>query len=653
MSQIFIPISACQSPENLQKALRDAQRSHASRIYLCTGDVGRIPFARGELRSTILQQFKDASALFERAGIETAAWITTLGFGIPMTHYNKDVAASYTRIRALCDRELDDAICPMDPNFCEMTEGIIEDLVRTGINMIMLDDELVLSVRPGIGCVCDRHMAEYCRRLGESVSREDVAHLVFSGGANRYRDVWIELMGDTLKTFCHRLRAAADRIDPTVRMGFCAGFSSWDFECADALELTRILAGKNRPFLRFSGAPYWLAARRFGMQNLQTYIEFARTQNAWCKESDMDIEVFTESDTYPRDRFHTPATYSECFHLATLASDGLPILKYMYDYMCAPDFETGYVEAHVRHLPLQKKIEEIFSGKSALGVRVYETMRKLKDAELGELFRKGEIPSHAAEKELMQRFAFSTAQMLITPHAIPTVYEGEGLCGIAFGENARCLPKTAFKKGLILDIKAAQILQGQGIDVGLRSAEPMVGGFIEQFGGQSPDTDLYATTVVHRITVDGRAEVLSRFISNEFFAKETFPAVYRYENENGERFLVCAFDAEKQKDSSSLYWSYGRGRQIADQIEWLGGAPLPFRCERHPQLYAVCRRDEVGMAIALVNCHEDEIWDATVTFDEPIDKVTFHACTGSRIDEHTVKIDYIKPFGFTALEIKK
>lgn len=653
MNQIFIPIAAAQSEENRKKTLDDVLRSRASRVYITPGDVGRIPFERGALRDELMRQYRETIALFDAAGVETAAWIGTLGFGIPMTHYNKAVAEHYTRIRSICDKSYDDALCPLDPDFTAMTEGIVEDLARTGVRMIMLDDELCMSVRPGIGCACERHMKEYCRRLGEEVSRDDLAHLVFTGGPSRYRDVWLDLMGDTLKDFCRRLRAAVDRVDPTVRLGFCAGYTSWDFEGADALELTRILAGNTRPFLRLSGAPYWLAARRFGRQSLQTYIEYARMQYAWCRASNLDVEVFSESDTYPRDRFHTPAAYSECFHLATLASDGLPILKYMYDYMCAPDFETGYVDAHVRNLPLQRQIDALFDGKEPIGIRVYEPMRRLKSAELGNLFPRGEIPTHAAEKVLMQRFAFSFAQMLVTPHAIPTVYEGDGLCGIAFGESARALPESARRHGLILDVKAAQLLQDAGVDVGLCSAEPMQGGFIELLGGISPDVDLFDTSEVYRVSVKEGAEIVSRFISNEFFATESTPAAYRYENADGERFLVYAFDAEQQKDSSSLYWSYGRGIQLADQIEWLGGKPLPFRCERHPQLYAVCRRDESATAIALVNCHEDEILDAKLTFSEPIGEVEFLACTGKRVDDHTVTIDYVKPFGFVALRLSQ
>lgn len=649
MSEIFIPAASFQPQKNIDMILADAKKSGASRVFFCLGDVGRYPFERNELRTELLENFKKNVKYFSDNGIEAGIWIGTFGFGGATTHYNKKIAEKYTRLRSMCGKTLDDAFCPMDENFTEMICGTIEDTARTGTRMIMLDDEMCMSVRPGLGCTCDLHMAEFCRRVGEKVTVEELAHKVFSGKPNKYREVWLDLMGETMKNFCRKAREAVDRVDPTIRLGFCAGYTSWDVEGADAIELTNILAGNAKPFLRFTGAPYWVGSRRFARQTLQTIIECARMQYAWCK--DLGIELFTESDTYPRDRFHTPAVYSELFHLATLASDNIPTLKYMYDYMCAPDFDTGYVEAHVRNIPIQDKVVEVFGNKTPVGIRVYETMRKLKDADLGNLFPEGVPTSHANEKLLMRRFMFSSAQMLLTSHAIPTVYDGEGICGIAFGENARHLPKEALNKGLILDIKAANILQEKGIDVGLLSDEKISGGFMELFNGESPDTDLFDTTTVHRVSVKDSAKVLSSFISNEFFAKETSPAAYLYENADGNRFMVCAFDAEDLADSSSLYWSYGRGRQIANAIEWLSGEALPARCERNPQLYLICKQNEKAMALGYFNIHPDEIVNAQIKLAKPTSSVHFINCEGKQLDDTTVIINYIKPFGFAGLEV--
>jgi hypothetical protein len=84
------------------------------------------------------------------------------------------------------------------------------------------------------------------------------------------------MQGDTLRKFCRTLREALDEVDPTVRMGYCAGYTSFDTEGVDAFELTHILAGSNKPFMRFTSAPYWHYAQRFGQAPMQTFIEYVR-----------------------------------------------------------------------------------------------------------------------------------------------------------------------------------------------------------------------------------------------------------------------------------------------------------------------------------------------------------------------------------------
>ena len=156
---------------------------------------------------------------------------------------------------------------------------------------------------------------------------------------------------------------------------------------------------------------------------------------------------------------------------------------------------------------------------------------------------------------------------------------------------------------------------------------------------------------MHKAVINENARVISKFISNQFFAKETFPAVYLYENANGQRFMVCAFDGEDQSDSSSLYWSYGRGRQVCDAVEWLAGEALPARCERHPHLYCVCKQNDKTMALGYFNIHPDEIVNAKVTLAKPAKAVRFFGCEGKQLDDTTVIIDYIKPYGFAGIEI--
>ena len=132
----------------------------------------------------------------------------------------------------------------------------------------------------------------------------------------------------------------------------------------------------------------------------------------------------------------------------------------MLDYNSSFSYERGYLSRHIGNLPLYQQIEKMFSGKKPLGVRVYETMDKITQADFTGI---ANPESYAANS------FFSYGARMLTDNAIPTVYEGNFGVGIAFGENARHLPKEAFENGLILDIRAARILMEQGVDVGLES----------------------------------------------------------------------------------------------------------------------------------------------------------------------------------------
>ena len=626
-----------------ERVLADLQKMGASRVYMAIGE--RFPFEKGERRNKILSTIKEKNEFYTAHGIECSVWMDTLGFGGGSAPYNKETAKGYTDIRSIVGKELDDAFCPLDEGFSEMTCELVRDICRTGVKMLMLDDELTLSARPGIGCACDLHLKEYRRRLGENIELSEIAQKAFMGEPNKYRRIWLELMGDTMRDFCQKIRAAADEVDPSIRIGFCAGYTSWELDGIDAIEIAKTLAGNTKPFLRFSGAPYWLANRRFGRQPISSVIEFNREQYLACK--DIDIEVFTEIDCYPRDRYRTPAAYSECLHLGTLAADGNDTMKYVYEYGCQPDYDGGYVKAHLKNSALYETVEKVFGDKEAVGVRIYNKMKKIGGADLPVV--SGRQFDHADEKQITTMI-FNCEEKLLTANTIPTVYEGRGICGIAFGENAKYLPDSAFDKGLILDTKAAKILENRGVDTGLSTFEKAPCRFMEQFG----DTEychLEDTGTVCLLTPKVGARAVSHYVPSEMYSDERYVSAYTYENEKGQRFLVYGFDAELLKPSSSLFWSYKKGRQLAEIIPWLGGEDLPVTCQGNPLLYQICKANGKKIASAFINCHEDEICDAEIRLSNPIKEVRFIGCEGEMISDRLLTVKNIKAFGFAAMEV--
>ena len=67
--------------------------------------------------------------------------------------------------------------------------------------MIMLDDELCLSVRPGLGCACDTHLAEFSRRIKERSQqmRTDSIARLYAKASGEYNAAQYERAIQTLR----------------------------------------------------------------------------------------------------------------------------------------------------------------------------------------------------------------------------------------------------------------------------------------------------------------------------------------------------------------------------------------------------------------------------------------------------------------------
>ena len=595
----------------------------------------------GERYARAIENMRETIAKYEARGYACGVWISTLGYGGPLFAGAVDAEEAFTSIRSVTGGVCEDAICPTDSKIVSRACRVVRDLAHAGAKMIMLDDDICLSVRPGLGCACDAHLAEFGKRIGREVTLSEIPQAVFTGEATALRKEWLKMQGDTLRGFCQALRDALDEVNPDVRMGFCAGYTSWDVEGVDAIELSRILAGRTKPFLRFTSAPYWVHLQRFGQMTMASLIEFARMQAAWAKDS--DGEVFSECDTYPHDRFHTPLSHVQCFDTATMLTPDVGVLKYFYHYPCKPETERGYIDAHLAQAADNEELQRLFYGTREVGVRVYEPMRKLADATL---------PHRFDQNWIMKKYAFSEAQKMLSVNAIPTVYEGEGLCGIAFGQNAAMLPESAFSKGLILDVTAAEILQARGIDVGLRSVRPLDITPLEDFFVGTPVSVYWSSDLCEIVPAEG-ARVLSRFTDVDFLGetprKET-PAAYLYENAQGMRFLVYAFRAENQSEASGMYWNYRRGEQIAEAIGWLGGKALPVVCVGAPYGYCRCNEKDDTVVLAYFNCGPDGVDALDCRFAFPIRDFRVIGGVGERTDERTIVLRDIRPFGYATIE---
>ncbi len=577
---------------------------------------------------------KKETEYFHSLGYEVGVWLWT---------FMLKGENSFTHMTTVSVEEevLQDCYCPTDPDYVADTAAFIAGAAATGVDLIMFDDDFRYGcLNGGVACLCPHHVRIINEKVGENLTRAELAEKILTGNKNKYRDAWIETNGDSFRTFAKAVRAAVDCVNPKIRMGACACLSSWDLDGVDAYELATLLAGDTKPFVRLSGAAYWPARGSWGTR-IGDVIEQERMEEVWTRRG--EIEIFSEGDAFPRPRTVCPAAYLEGMDTALRADgrmDGM--LKYAIDYTSSADYESGYVERHLRNKPIYEGIEKMFSGKTAVGVRNYAEGPKVSYMELGN--------TPATGNDLYSSSFFSSAARSFAATSIPTCYDGKGVTGACYGEAAWSLPEGARKNGLILDAVAAKILHQNGVDVGIRAFGEARSVSTEIFTADNEWIDAYKSrpfdhTFSDAIRVESYGEHEGRKI----------PMSYTYENADGERFLVLNFDT--RIISKGLYAPssrhYARSRQYAEAVKWLSkGAALPAYCYGNPDLYILSKKGADGsMSVGLWNFCIDWIYDPKIVLDREYKGISFLNCSGS-ISGNVVTLSDLSPFGFCAFEVK-
>lgn len=618
--------------KNRDEVVNTLKKCKVQRVFLCGGLYFTVPG-----RYEMLEKLKEYAAFFKKNGFETGIWTSTVGHGIVLLHETKKkVQSKYDLVRTAQGNEISDTYCPYGESFRKDIADWVATLSGTGVDLVMLDDDFRMSQRSdGLGsitCCCDHHLKLMSELCSEPVTLETVQNFVLKGEKNKYRDAWMKVQGDGMRLLAKDIRAAVDKTNENVCIALCSAWCNWDIDGADALELAKILAGKNKPVLRLHGAPYW---QRFGMYSSTTIsvTELERMLFSFCK--DRDVELFTEGDTYPRPRFNVPSAHLEVFDTMQRAQGEIDgILKYMFDYVAAPEYENGYAKAHLRNLPLDEALSKEFANSEGLGVRIYAYPHLLK---------KAEIPENSEE---MLAITPTVSAAYLAENGIPTVYSGEGLCAGVFSYNALEVPLEAIKNGAVIDAKSAKILQNRGVDVGIEAVlgEVNIGVSRELYGQKIAPVN--ENCRILKLSLKEKAEPISTVKAGE---TETVTS-YRYENANGQKFFVMCFDCAEVFHGMRL--NYLRRESLRGAVEWISGKKLPAYCEQSPYVYTVIKKKGEKTLVALVNCFEDDVIEPTVKLDKCYSSVRFINGNGRLSDDTLILDAYVPAYKFVAFELE-
>ncbi len=612
--------------KNKQLILDELRAFDANRVMLNFENAldGHILLYKEEEYKRQIDYMKEACDFFKQHGYEVGAWFWGLQF---------DEAFDFVKIKTVNGNCPKHFACPTDERFLEMFQNCLKDVARTGVDIILLNDDVRFGQWGGFGCLCENHVEMICNQLGERIGEDRLKKLILSGGKNKYRDAFLKANKISLENYAIKMRQAVDEVNSDIRLGFCACLSSWDID-GDAFKLSRLFAGKTKPMLRLIGAPYWATGKAWG-NTLQDVVELERMEACWNPYP--DIELIAEGDAYPRPRFNCAANYLEGFDTAIRASGELDgILKICVDFVSNVGYESGYMKQYIKNKPVYQEIEKHFSNKKHTGIRVYENKNKAAIMQL---------PNALGGSSDMEDVFFSSAARVLAANAIPTVYDGSGVTGIAFGENAYGLTEQNLNKGLIIDALAAKILSDRGIDVGIDAFGESISIKYQYFCDD--DNFVIASSNAYDIKVNSKCKIIS-YGANEL-EKTDIPFCYLYKNSNGQKFLVFNCNA---KESEHLLKHYANAKIIADNTPWLSGERLPAYCYGNPNLYIQCKEDDEQLVIGIWNFFEDEAIDPVIQLAREYQKAEFLCGSGTFCGDKVCLAD-IPPYGFRGIVLKK
>ena len=215
MYKISVPAMVTAETFDPQQVIADLRAMGAHRVLLA------IDFLSHDRR--IMEGYYEALARaippFREAGIEVGIWFWTFRFFSEEPRYTVMVNALGEDCHTTTVK-----YCPLDSGFLSFMEEHVKRLAALHPDLILFDDDLAFGFTSmkAPACFCPLHRQKMAEFLdGEIPAAEGLYEKMFSGQKNRYRSAFRRALGESLRNFARRMRAAVDSVDPTVRMGPC------------------------------------------------------------------------------------------------------------------------------------------------------------------------------------------------------------------------------------------------------------------------------------------------------------------------------------------------------------------------------------------------------------------------------------------------
>ena len=314
--------------------------------------VGNPPINRAEQQCAIYDKYR---TILDKAGAKHGVLVQST-----MGHINKPaIHHKFQDSISLVDGNPRlSTCCPLDKNFRKYMKEQMRILATHKPSIVMIDDDIGLIYKNTRGCACPLHMAEFNRRAGTQMTREELyAHTQSdSEESKRYTKIYIDLIGDSLVDFVSEMREGIDMVDPTIQ-GAVSGICPMTGYLEFSDRTSRAFAGKgNKPIVRINNGAYTSCTSRF----LTMHFYRAALIKSFLENN--DVILINESDTCPHNRYSTNASLIHAHFVGSIL-EGAKGSKQWFTQLRAYEPNAGlayrkiFTKNHKMHNELAKYVD--------------------------------------------------------------------------------------------------------------------------------------------------------------------------------------------------------------------------------------------------------------------------------------------------------
>ncbi len=187
--------------------------------------------------------------------------------------------------------------CPLDEKFIDYLCDIYAYIASVKPKVIWVEDDFRLHNHQPVnwGCACPLHLAEYSKRLGREVTREEFYKGLMDKNPNEYRKVFMEVAREEMVNFAKRIGEAVRKASPDTEVGLMSSYPVCHF--IENRDWEGILYGLG------AGKPVHDRPHLPGYRDVNPITYLGLFQNVAMKTVNMvpkDVKIFPELENSPR-----------------------------------------------------------------------------------------------------------------------------------------------------------------------------------------------------------------------------------------------------------------------------------------------------------------------------------------------------------------